>query len=113
MAMRGRIAYLVLGAGLILLAGCGDFFSKDTGGGGGGGGSASRVYVTNNGDNSISVFRADTSTGVLTQMGGSPFNVGNQPRAVAVDPSGKFLYTANTGDLGIGGFTIDPSTGGL
>jgi len=156
--MRGRIAWLCLGLGLLLLAGCGDFFTKDNGGGGGGGSSASRVYVTNNGDNNISVFRADTSTGVLTvtssassgaagplgiaiasgrflfagsstngvsgytinstdgvltQMASSPFNVGNQPRAVAVDPDGKFLYTANTGDLGIGGFTIDPSSGVL
>ncbi len=157
--MRARIVYLLLGAGLTLLAGCGDFFSKNTGGSGGGGGSSvSRVYVTNNGDNTISVFRIDTSTGalsvtssaatgtagpqglavaagkflfagsngtgvsgytinssdgVLTMMGSSPFVVGNQPRAIAVDPSGKFLYVANTADLSIGGFTIDAASGVL
>ena len=158
MPMRGHIACLLIGAGLVVLSGCSDFFSKQTGTGSGGGSSVSRVYVTNNGDNKISVFRIDDSTGaltvtssaatgtagpqgivvvagkflfagsngtgvsgytinssdgVLTMIGSSPFIVGNQPRAVAVDPAGKFLYVANTADLSIGGFTIDASTGVL
>lgn len=159
MCMRGRIAWLLIGVGLTLLAGCGDFFTKETGGdGGGGGSSAPRIYVTNNGENSISVFRIDDSTGalavtstaatgtvgpqgvltvagkflyagsngngvsgytinssdgVLTMMSSAPFNVGNQPRALAADPSGKFLYVANLTDFSIGGFTIDSATGGL
>lgn len=38
---------------------------------------------------------------------------GNQPVAVAVDPTGKFAYVANRSDNSVSMFTIDPNTGGL
>ena len=104
--MRGRIAYLWVSLGLVLLAGCGDFFTKETGGGGGGGSSASRVYVTNNGDNSISVFRADTSTGVLTVTSSASSGTAG-PQGIAI-ASGKFLYAGSNGN-GVSGYSTNNS----
>jgi 6-phosphogluconolactonase (cycloisomerase 2 family) len=42
-------------------------------------------------------FREDPYSGVLTQLSGSPYTVGDGVRAVVLHPSGKFLYAANPG----------------
>jgi DNA-binding beta-propeller fold protein YncE len=52
------------------------------------------------------------SSGALTPLSGSPFTVGSQPNSVTIDPSEKFLFSADfSGD--VSSFTIDPSTGAL
>ena len=43
----------------------------------------------------IHVFSVNTSTGVLTEVPGSPFNAGLIPQSLVVDPTGRFLYVAN------------------
>src|SRR5689334_5023492 len=101
MSMRGRIAYLWFSLGLLLLAGCGDFFTKENGSGGGGSTGASRVYVTNNGDNSISVFSADTSTGALTVTSSASSGTSG-PQGIAI-ASGKFLFAGSNGN-GVSGY---------
>ncbi len=53
------------------------------------------------------------STGVLSQIPGTPFMVGSQPNTVIVDPSGKYLYSADFGGNDISAFTIDSSSGAL
>jgi 6-phosphogluconolactonase (cycloisomerase 2 family) len=53
------------------------------------------------------------STGVLSQIPGTPFTVGTQPIAAIVDPSGKYLYSADFGGNDISAFTIDSSSGAL
>lgn len=53
------------------------------------------------------------STGVLSQIPGTPFTVGSQPIAAIVDPSGKYLYSADFGGNDISAFTIDGSSGAL
>lgn len=68
---------------------------------------------TANPNHFVAGFSIDPFTGVLTPVPGSPFSAGNGSFSVAVDQSGKYLYTANSFDNTISGFTIDPGTGAL
>jgi 6-phosphogluconolactonase (cycloisomerase 2 family) len=53
------------------------------------------AYVTNDTDNTVSVFSVGAN-GALTPIAGSPFpNPGTGAASVASDTAGKFLYTAN------------------
>ena len=63
-------------------------------------------------NNFISQYTIDSTTGVLTPNATSVVSAGNQPTAVAVDPSGKFAYVTNRQDSTVSMFTID-STGSL
>jgi len=76
------------------------------------------VYVANRGSNDVSAFTIDAVTGALTVVAGSPFSVGMgpvpmNPVSVCVDPSGKFVYTANHNSDNVSAFTIDAVTGAL
>jgi len=74
------------------------------------------VYVTNRGANSVSAYAVDDSTGMLTEVQGSPFATGIQPAGVAVDRSNRFLYVANNyfGSAGnLSAYAIDGTTGAL
>lgn len=67
------------------------------------------------GGQTLSVFLIDPDTGALTSGPGSPYACDTLPSAIAVDPSGKFVYVAN-GDPpanNISGFAIDTNTGAL
>lgn len=81
------------------------------------GGGGKFLYVgmsgTVNPNNGISAFTIDSTSGALTQITGSPFTTGNDPQGVVSDPSGKFLYTANSQDNTVSAFTIDSSSGNL
>ena len=70
-----------------------------------GGGSSSSSHATHNayisltGADSVTLFRITDSTGVLTSVANSVPQVGTGPVGLALHPSGKFLYAANsTGD---------------
>jgi YVTN family beta-propeller protein len=52
----------------------------------------SKVYVTNQGSNTVSVIATATNTVV-----GSPITVGTNPEGVAVTPDGSKVYVANHG----------------
>jgi 6-phosphogluconolactonase len=74
------------------------------------------LYTANSHDNTVSAFTIDSSTGALTEVGGSPFATGAAggfPFALAMDPVGMFLYTANQGSDNISGFSINITTGAL
>jgi len=74
------------------------------------------LYTANSFDNTVSGFDIDAGTGALTPVTGSPFAtgaVGGFPFALAKDPSGMFLYTANQGSNNISGFSIIQTTGAL
>jgi len=43
------------------------------------------AYVANENSNDISVYALNSTTGALTQVAGSPFGAGVNPRAVAID----------------------------
>ncbi len=68
---------------------------------------------TVNANHFVAAFSIDSSTGALTPVVGSPFTTGNGPLSVAVDQSGKYLYTANSFDNTISAFAIDAGTGAL
>ena len=69
------------------------------------------VYVANSNDNTVSTFTVNIGTGALTALGVAT-STGTLPRAIAVDPLGKFAYVANQDSADISVYTID-STGAL
>lgn len=75
------------------------------------------VYVANSGSNNVSAFRINDGTngnlGSLTKVTGSPFAAGTAPSAILAEPSGKFLYVANSGSDTISAFKINATTGAL
>jgi 6-phosphogluconolactonase (cycloisomerase 2 family)/uncharacterized membrane protein len=74
------------------------------------------LYASNSFDNNISAFTIDGATGSLSGVSGSPFGSGASggfPFALALDPKGEFLYTANQGSNNISAFLIDGTTGAL
>ncbi len=58
----------------------------------------------------LSVFTYNSATGMLTALPSSPFHTGADPSSVAVDPSSKFVYTANTASSTISAFLISSNT---
>jgi 6-phosphogluconolactonase (cycloisomerase 2 family) len=76
------------------------------------------LYVANQGSNSVSGFKIDATSGVLTQIVGpppSPYSSGGTgPVGISVAPSGGFVYVVNSGGLGaVVAFAIDTGTGAL
>jgi hypothetical protein len=71
------------------------------------------AYVANDGDGTVSAYKIDSTTGVLSQLSSPPFLAGSLPFSVAVDPSGKFVYVANGGSNNVSAYTIDSTTGAL
>jgi 6-phosphogluconolactonase len=65
------------------------------------------------GSNSVSGYAVDGTTGALTPLPGSPFAVGSDPSAVAVNPSNNFVYVANHLSNNVSVFAVDSSTGSL
>jgi 6-phosphogluconolactonase len=61
----------------------------------------------------ISVYSLDSTTGKLALVAGSQPHIGVDPSSVVVDPSGKYVYTANTADATLSALTLNPSTGAL
>ena len=57
--------------------------------------------------NQIIEYREDPNSGILTVLSGSPIAAGPAVEAVAVHPSNKFLYAANSAEADISLFTID------
>ncbi len=74
------------------------------------------AYVANlmsNADDeaTIAMFTVNSSTGVLTPTTPPTVPTGFLPQGIGIDPSGKFVYTANSDDNTVSMFTIDSSTG--
>jgi 6-phosphogluconolactonase len=82
------------------------------------------LYTANTSDKTfgtVSAFQIDATSGDLTEIYGSPYcstpgctGAGSGPGALAVDPSGKFLYVSTPGSTSsIWGFTINSANGQL
>jgi 6-phosphogluconolactonase len=70
------------------------------------------VYV--GASDSVVAYAIDPSTGLLTALPGSPFAAaGGYVNELAIDSSGKFLYTANTTTNNVSALAIDATTGSL
>ena len=55
------------------------------------------LYVAIPASSEILAYREDPNAGVLTQLVGSPITAGQAVQALAIHPSKKFLYAANSG----------------
>jgi 6-phosphogluconolactonase len=65
------------------------------------------------GNGAVSGYTIDPTTGVLTDMPGSPFEINlGFVNSIAVHPNGQFLYASNAGGT-VSGFRIDQSSGAL
>src|SRR5258708_1314086 len=76
------------------------------------------LYVANlvsnvAGPSAISMYTINSSTGVLTPTTPPTVPTGWFPQGIAIDPAGKFVYTANTDDNTVSMFTVNASTGVL
>lgn len=65
------------------------------------------LYVASENAFVIANFTVDTLTGALTWQWNTPAHF--DPNAVAIDPSGKFLYATNTASADISAYTITPT----
>jgi 6-phosphogluconolactonase (cycloisomerase 2 family) len=61
----------------------------------------------------ISMYTIDSTTGALTTTTPATVPTGWFPQEIAIDPLGRFVYTANTDDATVSMFTINQSTGVL
>lgn len=59
----------------------------------------------------ISMFTINSATGVLSPTNPATVHTGFFPQGIAIDPAGKFVYTANSDDNSVSMFTIDAATG--
>jgi YVTN family beta-propeller protein len=64
-------------------------------------------------DATISMYTINPSTGALTPTSPATVPTGFFPQGIGIDPSGKFVYTANSDDNTVSMFTISPTTGVL
>jgi 6-phosphogluconolactonase (cycloisomerase 2 family) len=78
------------------------------------------LYVLDGGDNTVSAYQIDSTTGALTQLTSSPFAITDgttSPSQMAVDASGLNLYVASTifngNQGGLTSYSIDLTTGNL
>ena len=71
------------------------------------------IAVTNQDDNSVSMFKVDPVTGLLTPVVGSNAATGNGPGAVAFSPSGAYLVTANFDSNSVSVFAVTSAQIGL
>ncbi|MFD1161058.1 lactonase family protein [Hwangdonia seohaensis] len=70
------------------------------------------LYGSNRGENSMVVFKRDTTSGKLTKIQNMSVH-GDWPRNFAIDPSGKFLLVANQKSNNISVFKVNTQTGFL
>ncbi|HUA99000.1 MAG TPA: beta-propeller fold lactonase family protein [Terracidiphilus sp.] len=73
--------------------------------------STSYVYATDFANNDVLGYTVSSSTGALAPMttgtgGGNTFPSGNQPTAIAVDPSFPFVYVTNSLDASMTGYSV-------
>jgi 6-phosphogluconolactonase len=69
------------------------------------------AYVANEFDDTLTIYAADLTTGLMQTRGS--VSTGSRPVSVTVDPSGKFVYVANSGADSISAYVINAATGGL
>ncbi len=81
----------------------------------------SAVFTANTNANTVSALTRNTSTGALVPASGSPIAAGTMPNLIAIDPSGRFLYSANmtlvaagnAGDNSVSAYAVNLATGAL
>jgi DNA-binding beta-propeller fold protein YncE len=61
----------------------------------------------------ISMYTINSTTGILTPTSPATVPTGWYPQEIAIDPLGRFVYTANSDDATVSMFTINQTTGVL
>lgn len=104
--LKGKWGYVVLGAA-VLLSGCSGFWDPPASSGSGSGtNTASGVfYLLDSRTTQLLTYSITSSTTAPTQLSNSPIGLGAAPLAMAVSPTGSFLYVS-TGAPGIFLYTI-------
>ncbi len=72
------------------------------------------AYVSNSNSSNISGYTINQTTGVLSQITGSPFSLDTLsfgPESLTVEPSGRFLYVADTGSNTLSSYSINQADG--
>jgi YVTN family beta-propeller protein len=74
------------------------------------------VFVVDYGDGSlfsdpVNTFTITSDTGALTFASAAPFATGTNAKGIAIDPTGKYAYIANSGSNTVSAYTIDATTG--
>ncbi len=69
------------------------------------------LYASERTTSTLSVFRVDAATGLITQIDTMPTE--QQPRAFEIDPTGKFLYVLGEKSESMTSYAIDPASGKL
>jgi 6-phosphogluconolactonase len=70
------------------------------------------VYCSNRGHDSVTIFKADAKSGLLSPVGWQPTQ-GGEPRFIGLDPAAKFLHAANQLGDTVVTFRVDAGTGKL
>ena len=69
------------------------------------------LYASERTTSTLSVFRVDAATGLITQIDTVPTE--QQPRAFEIDPTGKFLYVVGEKSDNMTSYAIDSASGKL
>jgi 6-phosphogluconolactonase (cycloisomerase 2 family) len=64
------------------------------------------LFALNQISSSVSVYSINSASGALTAVAGSPFTTAPNPVALAIAPSGKFLYVLNANLSAVFAYTI-------
>jgi 6-phosphogluconolactonase (cycloisomerase 2 family) len=70
------------------------------------------AYAANAGDNTISVYSIDSTTGALTAVG-APVPTGTSPYAIAARPDGQYVYVVNEISNNISVYAVNATSGAL
>ena len=72
------------------------------------------LYVASAGSDSVSAYTVNAGTGALAPLSPASYATGKGPSSIGIDPSGPFLFVANSaGSNDISAFSIDFTTGAL
>ncbi len=71
------------------------------------------LYVVNHNSSTVSAFRINPTTGVLSALNPATVSTGSDPVAITMHSSGKFLYVSNNGSSNISGFNVSTTSGAL
>ena len=91
--LKRAAALLLVGASIAMWTGCGSTSNR-------------YLYAAIPTSNEIVIFREDPASGGLIQLAGSPVTAGPGVQSLAMHPSGKFLYAANSGQNNVSAYTI-------
>ncbi|MNV43736.1 6-phosphogluconolactonase [compost metagenome] len=67
------------------------------------------AYVSGQGDNSLTAFHIDATTGALAPLPEPPTVTGRTPMGVSLHPNDRFVYVANNSDATVSAYVVQPN----